>query len=380
MAHHHQIAEEGLQAYRANRMAEAALLYRRAALVALELSDRGAWFKYMVWAANATWRKGDVRTGLALLLETRLSEPDDAPQYEVWVARKQVFSATRSTRPERIKLEEILADLHLYATTHRVPKGDFPELEGGLLELCGDWSSALARYEAAWQAFDGEGYLKSGKAYNAAICCLRLGQFAACRDWIAAIDQCGEGHFSGPLLNSAQLAIHLALAEGQPFANFLPHLRTYTDRAASQQCDDVNDEVREATARCHLLDPCSGDPAADFHPSRDELRRPSKDRQNVHSRYADHLLHLDYRIACLRHTANVPAVDDLYYNKAQQVPAHLTPVNPDQFRHRLHKARAAVQSIRRYARHLDILLECDYRQREVQAHSERIEEMALAAG
>lgn len=380
MALHDEIAKEGYQAYRADRMAEAALLFRRAASAALELGNRTAWFSHTVWAALATSQKGDVQTGLSLLLEARQSEPEDAPQLDAWSVRKQLFASVLSIRPERARLEQLFTDLRSYMINHRVPAGDFPDLEGDLLGACGDWRASLACYEAAWQAYDGRGYFKFNKAVSAARRCLRLGQLASCRDWIAALDDCKEEEHLASALQGAELTLLLALAEGQPFPFLLAHLRTYSDRASSCQRYAVIDEVRELTARVYLLDPDAGDPAADFHPTRAELRRSLKDRQDVQGRYDAHLLHLDYRLACLRHAARVPAVDDYYYSQPQQVPARLTPTDPDQFQRRLHKARAAAQSTLRYARHLDKLLECDYRQREVQARSERIEEIALAVG
>jgi len=376
MAHHHKIAEEARQAYDAGRMAESELLYRRAASDAFELGDLAAWFKHTVWAANATWLRGDAKASLTLLLEARQSEPEDASQNERWVARKLFFVIARSTRPERARLEHFLADLRSYAAAYHVPGGDFAQLEGRLFLSRGDWRTALTRHEAAWQAYDGNGYYKSGKAYSAAHCCLRLGQLAACRDWIAALDQ--EGKDASHHVWSAELTLRLAIAEGQPLVTLLSHLRTYIDRAAKQQRYGIIDEVRELTARVHLLDPYAGDPATHFHPARAELRRSPKNRQDAHYRYASHLLFLDYRLACLRHGGSIPAVDDFYYYQPQQVPAHLMPADPDQFQRRLHKARSAAQSTLRYARDLDNLLECDWRQREVQARSERIEEMARA--
>jgi hypothetical protein len=130
-------------------MAEAALLFRSAASAALDLSDSATWFKQMVWAAVATRYKGDVRPSLALFLEARQSEPEDAPQFEAWLARDQVLEIISSIRPNRDRLEQGLIDFRSYATTHLVPTDTILESEGGLLELCGDWRLALARYEAA---------------------------------------------------------------------------------------------------------------------------------------------------------------------------------------------------------------------------------------
>ncbi|MFL6259496.1 MAG: hypothetical protein ACJ76Y_07285 [Thermoanaerobaculia bacterium] len=376
MAHHDKIFKEGRQADRAGRVAEAALLYRSAASAALEFGDRAAWFKSMVQAATSTSEKGDMRTSLALLLEARQEEPEDPPQWEAWLARRELFIITAATRPERVRLEQLIADLRLYAKTHRDRANEVLQLEGYLASLCGDWRTALAYSETVWQDNNGHGKRNSYAAYLASEFCLQLGQVAASRDWISALDQCEEE--SVPRW-SAEATLRLAFAEGQPFATLLSHLRIYTDRTADVQRADTSDIIRELFARTHLLDPHAGDPAAHFHPTCAELRRPLKSRQDVHRRYSTRMLHLDYHLACLRHTASVPAVDDYYYYQSQQVPTHLTPADLNQFQRRLHKARASAQSTFRYARRLDTLLECDYYEHEVQDRCKRIEEIAQAA-
>jgi hypothetical protein len=376
MAYHDNLFKEGRQANRVGRVAEAALLFRSAASAALEFGDLTAWFKSMVWAAVATSTKGDIRTSLALLLEARQSEPEDATQLEAWMVRRELFLITLATRPQRARLEQLLTDLRFYATTHRDRTNEVLQLEERLVSSCGDWRTALACCENVWQASEGYDYLRAYSAYTATEHCLQLGQFAAGREWISALGRCD--HESIPRWNS-ESTLHLACAEGQPFATLLSHLRTYIDRVAGVQRADTADIIRILIARIHLLDPNADDPAADFHPSRAELRQPPKNRQDVHSRYHAHLIHLDYRLACLRHAAGVPAVDDYYYYQSQQVPTRLTPADPDEFQRRLQKVRVAAKSTLRYACHLDTLLECDYRQREVQARSERLEEIARAA-
>jgi hypothetical protein len=376
MSHHREIGREGQEAYLASRMAEAAMLYRRAASASLEVGDCAAWFEFMVRAADASLEKGDALTSLALLLEARAAEPEDAEDFSRWWSRVKLLELTESLRPAWGRLQQLFADLGSYASIHTVPAGDLPEHEGDLLRLRGDWSAALGRYEAAWQAFDGRGGIRAGKAYAAAHCCLQLGRLAGCRDWISAIDQSREEnktHFW-----SAELSLLVGLAEGEPFVTLYPKLGRYTDRAADLQRYDVDDSVRVLVARVHLLDPCAGDPAANLHPARAELRRPPRNRQNVQCRYLAHLVHLDYCIGCLRHAAGIPAVDDLYYRHVQQIPARMRPADRDQFQRRLHRVRAAARGTLRYARHLDALLECDYRQREVRSRTERIEEMGLA--
>jgi hypothetical protein len=377
MARHAELFREGLQADRADRVTEAALLFRSAALAALEFGDRAAWFKGMVRAAYSTSERGDIRGGLALLLEARLSEPRDAPEVEAWMARTLLFIITRDTRPERPRLEQLLGDLRSYATTHSIWANEVPVFEASLSGLYGDWRTALACYETGWQATDGQSdRVRSYCAYRAAEHCLRLGQLSSCRDWISALDQCK--YMSVPRWSAESLLL-LAQAEGKPFSTLLSCLRSYADRATDvPQRADTTDVLRELITRTHLLDPNAGDPAADFHPSRAELRRKPRSQQDVHCRYDVRLLYLDYRLACLRHVAGVPPAHDVFYQLPQRVPTELTPAYPDEFQGRLRKARTAVASTLRYARRLDNLLECSYREREVQDRRERIEEIARA--
>jgi hypothetical protein len=126
-----------------------------------------------------------------------------------------------------------------------------------------------------------------------------------------------------------------------------------------------------------LLDSDLGDPCDLAHPSREGLSRRSPSDQGLSDIYDRAVAVLCYRLACLRYSVGVPPVDDVYYQKPQRFPDGQCLSDADEVRRRLYKARVAVRWAMRWAVHLDALLECDWRQLEVQAHSERIEEIAL---
>jgi hypothetical protein len=415
---------EGRDAYRATRLRDAALLWRRAAAAAREIGDAAGWFQATVWAAEATYLSGDPPAALALLLDARQREPDDAPAHEAWFARCLLFDIVRATRPQRARLGALLADLRAYAAGCAVPAGDLPHLEAVFCEAIGDWQRALDHWETAWQRRDGTGRTKSEFGNRAAALCLRLDRWDACRDWIEAIGRAGDDQFASAVaLVQTQRRIDLALATGAPHAELAALLRALTDQTLATQRDQWSAALRDYAVRVHLLDPGAtpnpaagadtgpatgseqgpADPAADpahpLHPARAELRHRHPDRHDVHSRFDARLLFLDYRLACLRHAARLPPRDDKYHRQPdaltrlapaatpagnpsadQRSASAATPAKPPDLATRLDQARAAAGWAMAYAQKLDGWLQCDWRQRAVTARRERIEAIAAAVG
>lgn len=400
------LSDEAWDAYRAGRKRDAALLWRRAAAAAREFGDAAGWFQATVRAADATDLSGDPPAALALLLDARQREPDDAPAFEAWLARASLFDIVLTTRPERARLEALLADLRAYAAGRAVPAGDLPALEARYCQAIGDWQRALDQCETAWQRHDGSGYLKSGVNDQAAALCLRLDRPDACRDWIDAMGRAGDDKFAPVATGQTQRRIDLALATGAPHAELAALLRTLTDQTLATQRDEWSALLREYAVRIHLLDPGAAtgpaagptagpdDPVHPLHPARAELRRRNPDRQDVHRRYDSRLLFLDYRLTCLRHAAGLPPRDDKYHRQPddltrvtptgggadQRSASAAKPAGTPDLPTRLHKARAAADWAMAYARQLDTWLQCDWRQREVTARRERIEAIAAALG
>jgi len=377
MAHHRFLAKEAHESYRSDRMGEAALLFRRAASAALEVGDRRAWFEHTVWAAQANSQLGDRPASLALVMAARLDEPEDAPEHEAWMTRKLVFSNVRETCPEIARLQGYLEDLHDFAATHNVAKGDLPEIEGHLMVSCGDWSKAVSANERSWSEHDGRGYLKIDKARVAALCALRIGETTVCKDWLKAMADC-DREWEVNAIYRAEVEVRLALYEGKPACELIGLLRSLEDRSIAAQDAEVKDNLRELAVRVHCLDSGSGDPATRRHPARQELRHRVADWHSVSAKYDARLLFLDYRLACLRDAAGIPPVEDFYYTHPQFVPAHLTPSRVSVLSERLRRARVAAQRALRFGAGLDAMLGCDWRQREVRSRIERIEQIGDA--
>ncbi len=377
MAHHDELLDEAWRASRASRSAEAALLFRSTASAALAVGNRAVWFKAMVQAGISTAISGDCRGGLKLLLEARQSEPEEAPRRDAWLSRLYLAHITLSARPERSRLERLVADLRVYAGNDRQLANDVSEFEVQWAMRCGDCGKALGLCEATYQLPELAESSRQYLAYLAAGICTELGRFSDSREWLAALKR-----WKGSATVERYIAdagLDLALAEGQSPVMLRELLRIYMDRASEVQRDDTADILSESIVRVHLLDLDAGDPAGESHPSRAEFLRLPKMRQDVHNLFSRHLRYLDYRLACLRFAAGVPPVDDCFYRSPQRVPASLIPAHCEEFQSRLRKARTVAKATLRYALHLDNLLACNCRQLEVQARSERIEEIARAA-
>jgi tetratricopeptide (TPR) repeat protein len=317
---------------------------------------------------------GDQAAALALFLRAREAEPVDAPCYERWIARKSLYRIIATTRPDFAELRERLDDLRHFAVENPVPRADLPWLEGNLHFARGNIAEALACYETAWGDHDGSGSVKTLFAKGAALCCLHLGRFAAARDWVNALKSAREAGEHDLWLR--ELHVRIGLAEAAPTRELLQLLRSLLDHATSVQREDAKHVAHELIVRVRLLDSTEGDPAVPQHPARSELRLRCARTLDAHARYLHRLLVLDFRLACLRYGAAIPSVDDLYYARPQQVP-RLLKVNDraDAYR-RAQKARASANWTMVCARYVDALLECGWRQREVESRVRRIEEIA----
>jgi hypothetical protein len=90
------------------------------------------------------------------------------------------------------------------------------------------------------------------------------------------------------------------------------------------------------------------------------------------------LVHLDYRLACLRYAVGILPAEDLYYTNSQQLPPQLNISDRSRFAFLLLKARTVARKVMRRAEKLDAMLNCSWRQQEVQSRIQRIEETASA--
>jgi hypothetical protein len=338
-----------------------------------------AWYRHTVWSVVATIQQGNLPVALALLISARQEEPEGAPDYEAVLVRKKLFEITLESRPVFEQLAERIDDLRRFAANHEFPAGELSYLNGLLQFARGDWTAALASSEDAYRDYADLGSIRSGKALMAALCCLRLGLFPACQDWIASMAGYDQ-EWAENAIWQAELSIRLALASNGQISDITRSLRVLMDRSTGSQDVEVANEVRGLTMRVNLLDQNNGDPAAPHHPSRQELKRRLAPAFSVANRYGAHLLLLDYRLACLRFVAGVSPVDDLYYNQDQEIPVSVPAVDAAEFASRLRKARKTAQWTLRYAQKLDTMLECDWREKELLTRIERIEQIANGCG
>ena len=378
MSFHLDLYNDAMAAYLQGRYQEAALVWQQAAAAALGLGLRAAWFRYMVWAAEATLHQGAPLASLGLLLTAREQEPSDAPQFDAWSARTMQFAIVRQTRPVLSRLAALLDELRTWHASHTVAAADPDFLQGELFLARGLWQTALASFEAGWAKHDGAGYVKYAYAAGAVALALKLQRPAVARDWLRALQACNENHADKDC-EHARWQLALARLEGAHFTRLAPLLRTVTDHALAMQDNEWLDSARAATARVHLQDGAAGDPAGRYHPSRAALRQRPASRQDVHEVYANRLLLLDYRLACVRFAAGIAPVDDEYYAFAQQAAARATGEQVARIRQRLKKARAAAGWALAYAKYLDGLLECDWRQQEVAVRCERLDAIEVEA-
>ena len=376
MSLHRQLFADAREAYGDGKYAEAALVLQRSASAALEVGDRVAWFQSMVWAAESIRSAGKIPSAMAFLLAARELEPNDADPIDSWMARKELLYITFDSRPERKRIEELLTDLRVYAANRSTPRSDLLALEADVYEATGEWERALNLLENAWQVHDGKGRLKSGFAASAAECCIRLGRLRSARDWLDALRSLGKENFEH-LMQILAIEVDIAFAEDKR-DRLTALCRALVDRTFGVQASDMLDDVREKVVRVHLLE-CDGRDPCDFlHEARAELLRRPSARHDVHRRYANILLFLDYRLACLRYAAAVPPVDDFYYFRPQMIRSVGKGSDVEECARRLAKARQAFKWAMSYARRLDSWLECDRHEREVFSRGVRISEIAVA--
>ena len=369
-----QLAREAAESYRASRMAEASLQYRHAAQVALDQGSRSKWFEYIVWAAYSSYGLGDAQGCLNLLLAARVSEPDDAPLYVRWIAKKLYFDLTSTLNPTVARLSELLNELRSFSEAENCPAADLSTIEGEFKADRGELTSALQYFEVSWRDFDGQGYLHAVPALHAVECCLRLAKWNDADDWLNAVTRSEEFTAIWVVTVHAMYNWRLQLARQEATEKLLAQARRVVDLCSLQQSDAMQDMMREIIARTNLLALDQDDPATLIHPSRQELRRRLKNSRPIGRRYSARLLFVDYRLACLRYAAGILPVDDLFYTKPQLVPTNIK--GSVDLVSRVAKARAAAQWAMSFARYVDGLFECEWRKQEVQTRIDRIEQIA----
>lgn len=358
---------EAYDLYLCGKHSAAALTWARAKESARTLGDSAATFAAGFWEAHAWVRGGAHRRAWGLLLELLSDVPPDAPSYEYWLAQTSCFEIQLGLRPDLARLQRLLSDLEALAVRQTHPAADLHLIRGQLAFFQGSWVAALGHFARGWQAYDGNGYCKYGSAWWAFNCCLRLGRRPEANSWcqhLSVVNQ-DDRDEARQFLKAATLLRALE-------ARDLAAVATCVDNGCGRE---RHYELRgQLLMRDNSLDPLH-DPADHSHPAR-KLAATTRE-QDVHTRYDNLLALVDYRLACLRFTAGMPAVDDLYYRQPDALPERITLAEPATFQQQLQSFDFSWRMLQRLARRLDTLLQCDYRTQE--AHSRRQRRDALAA-
>ena len=370
-----QLFDDAHRSYRDGRLREAMLLFRQAATVARGFEDHPAWYKATIWTALLMESLGDHAASLALLLDAQSMESPESPAHEMWLARSIHLTVVQKWQPVRSHIQVLFDGLQQWSLGQHCPAGDILFDQAYQAGIEGKWGTVLTYVEQFVAAFDGDGRIKIGGGHLATSACLRRRDFPACRQWIAAMRECDQGWAVEPVLVGLS-ELELAIAEGQPPTKLLPLLTSVKN--ASVGVENSSKVVSSLSTRTELLISTNDDPLSRFHPARLECAIAVRQPGDTHDRYGDRLLLPDLRLAGQRFTAGIPAVDDYYYSQPQQIPDANSSIDKREFRRRLQKVRISATEALRYAKKLDDWLECDWRQREVEARIERIDQIADA--
>lgn len=207
---------------------------------------------------------------------------------------------------------------------------------------------------------------------------LQLGLRDAAARWCRLLGQTDQDR-QEVRVNHAVMRARLARFDGD-----LAALEAAASDAMSLAVDiDVPDWKADALAemlRCQLLQPAYGDPAGPAHPACALLRQRSSGRLMVQTVYEWRLLVFDYRLACLRFAADVPAVEDEWYRTPQDLGAVRPAPGLTQagLARRIDQARQAGRRALDYARYLDQCFACGWREDEVRGRLARLDAIAAA--
>jgi len=362
---------EAMALYREGKDSAAALTWARAREAARTFGDQAAAWQAGVWEADSWRHAGDVRRSLGLFLSLLSDIPPDAPAYERWMAHKKVFTIQLQLRPERTRLQRVLAEMDTLATKHAHPPNDPHYCRGDLAFGRGAWDEALGHVARGWQATEVEytGHIKSHFAWRAVQCSLRLGQREDAEIWrdrLTMTDQ-DEWEDARQRLKAATFLLALEVRDDAGI-----------EMCVNSGCGGDHYELRgQLFLRGASLDGLH-DPGDLSHPTR--KLAVLKRTQDVHKRYTCVLGLVDYRLACLRFTAGLPAADDLYYRRPDVIPKRLKLAEPAKFQRQLRGFLLTWHLLLRHAKRIDTLLECDWRTQEATARRKRAESIAAAAG
>lgn len=374
-----ELYHDGLVAKRAGFAREGALLMEQAYRLAQQCHMPEAAFEAGVWAVDC-YETFDPLHTLELLTELLADVPPQVDPAPVCHARLKAFHMYLFWMPSCQDITTRLEELERMVVTHPtiVLPSDVPYLRGRFSYSCGQWSSALEQFELAWSRYTpGRGFPKHAIAQYAIHSNLQLRDRRAAGRWCA---QLAEMH-TDPSFD--RVAWYEAQAETSLWDGRTDDAKiaaeAMEERAASLQRPDWQQRVCDLRVRTQLLHAPSDDPADARHAARQLLTARVGGKLYVHVQYERLRLLADYRLACVRHAAGVPPVDDLWYQHPQTLPDR-PPAAPADFQRRVFHARRAYGRALRYSKHLDGCFECDWRQEEIREHRSRLEAIVAKVG
>jgi hypothetical protein len=344
------------------------MIWARAKTAAKNLGDQAWAFRAGFWEADATIKMGQLQAARDLLFSLYCQPPPDAPDYELWLTAQQLVITQILVRPEKQFLERRVAELETLSQQVTVPAADLLWVKAVFAFHSGLLENALGFFVEGWQGHDGTGGLRSGFASNAAATCLDLQRRDEAESWVQ------RGRPEADCHQSERIGFQARLCQLALFDRNIEVLSDYFEigegnqplemRAILLHRDDAFDSIH--------------DPDDSSHPAR-KLSRTTR-TEDVHERFGSLLDQVDYRLACLRFTAGLPACDDLYYQHPDELPAFLHLSDPAKFQRQLLGFRRSWRRLRRHAEYVDGLLECQWRMHECEARWMRAQRIAKACG
>ncbi|MCP4702872.1 MAG: hypothetical protein GY862_39330 [Gammaproteobacteria bacterium] len=369
-----QLTNDAESAYNQARFREAALLREQARHLAQQQRLPREAFSSGTWAAISWSMAGEPLRSLNLFSDLLREVPVEADAYDVWIARGNVFEVQRCWFPRLATLRQGLTELErLLREQPQLPPADVHIMHAVLLERRGHWAESLRHCESGWNLYNGSGFRKYLFAYSALIANLHQSKPEAAQDWCAALGET-ETHLPDSRAAWQDAQVQLALYRQQP-QQAAQHAAELEELCVAMQINEANWEIG-IPVRTRLLQTPPGDPQAADHPARRRFARRIPGKPEVFDVYKRRLLLLDYRLACLRWALGIAPVDDLWHTRPHDLSQPALCVSRREAQRRVFLARRAVSRAMVQAEYLDQCFETQRWTREIQAHAQRLEELA----